>query len=61
MRSFSASTFARISSVSVSVAPPGIRARVDRSRITSGAPFTYARIDGLPSAAGIRWNVAMNL
>ncbi len=40
MRSFSAVTLARMSSVRGTVCPPGMRPNVDRSRITSGAPFT---------------------
>ena len=61
IRSFSAVTRARMSSVSRSVRPPGIRAKADRSRITSGAPLTYARTTGFPDSPGIVWNVAMNL
>ena len=61
MRSFSAVTLARISSVRGWVTPPGMRAYAERSRITSGAPFTYARMTGVPSAPGMAWNVAMNL
>jgi len=34
---------------------------VVQARITSGAPLTYARITGFPSAPSIAWKVAMNL
>ena len=40
MRSFSASTLPRISSVRGSARPPGIRPNEDLLRRTSGAPFT---------------------